>query len=127
MYVGYHWPPTASGHGNDTLYGGGGNDILTGGGGNDILSGGGGADDFIFADGFGTDTINGFSANNNEDIDLSAVTNITDFNDLMANHLVNNGGFAQIVDGANTILLDGGAFGDVGAGLAYSGADFIFV
>lgn len=124
------------GSGNDTLVGGGhddtisggsGNDILRGDGGNDSLTGGGGtADQFIFTNNFGTDVITDFSAANAEDIDLSAVTNITNFFDLVTNHLVDNGGFAQIVDGGNSILLDGVAFGDVGFGLAYADGDFIF-
>ncbi|SFM76747.1 beta strand repeat-containing protein [Shimia aestuarii] len=132
------------GNDSDTLDGGGGNDILLGGAGNDslvgnfgsdtfiggtgddTLNGGGGSDLFIFANGFGNDVIEGFSANNAEDINISAVSGITDFNDLIANHLFNNGGFAQIVVGTNSILLEGVAFGDVGVGQAYSADDFIF-
>ena len=54
------------------------------------------------------------------------VSAITSFADLITNHLVNVGGTAQIVDGANTILLDGVDFSEVGVGLAYSADDFIF-
>ncbi|WP_323032749.1 CAP domain-containing protein [Paracoccus sp. (in: a-proteobacteria)] len=46
--------------GNDRLIGGTGNDTLHGGYGNDALNGGAGADVFIFADGHGSDTINGY-------------------------------------------------------------------
>lgn len=49
-----------AGAGDDTIDGGGGNDDLTGGEGNDTLTGGAGADDFIFASGFGIDTITDF-------------------------------------------------------------------
>ena len=43
--------------GNDTLVGNGGNDTLDGGAGNDSLDGGLGADLYLFAPGFGQDTI----------------------------------------------------------------------
>ena len=114
------------GDGNDRLYGRGGNDVLIGGSDDDLLNGGGGLDTFIFADGFGSDTLRNFSANDGETIDLSDLTNITDFSDLVTNHLNNNGGTAEIVDGANTILLDGVDFADVGVGLLYSADDFQF-
>lgn len=39
---------------------------------------------------------------------------------------MNAGGTAQIVDGANSILLSGVSFSDVGVGLAYSADDFLF-
>ncbi|MBC9248463.1 hypothetical protein H4P12_17510 [Paracoccus sp. 11-3] len=48
--------------GADTVIGGAGNDTLRGGAGNDVLKGGAGADTFIFHDGGGRDTINGFVA-----------------------------------------------------------------
>ena len=113
------------GGGNDTLKGGGSNDDLTGGGGNDRLIGGGGNDRFTFANGFGDDTIVGFSANNGEKINLHNVSAITGFADLIAHHLVDSGGDAMIVAGANSILLQGVAFSDVGVGQLYSGNDFI--
>ncbi len=122
--------------GQDTLLGGGGDDSLDGGAGGDVLNGGLGDDTlvggsatndvFVFTDGFGSDVITDFNAANLEDIDLSGVTNITSFVDLINNHLSNVGGFATIVDGSDSILLQGVAFGDVGIGQAYSGADFIF-
>ncbi len=43
--------------GNDTLYGGNGDDVLDGGAGNDWLYGGNGNDTYIFARGYGNDTI----------------------------------------------------------------------
>ncbi len=51
-----------AGYADDTLYGGGGNDRLIGGSGNDLLFGGSGADVFVFAPGFGKDTIRDFTA-----------------------------------------------------------------
>ena len=110
----------------DKLYGGLGNDTLNGGVGNDQLTGGLGDDRFVFANGFGNDTVFGFEAADGEKINLAGVTAITDFTDLVNNYLNNVGGIAQIQVGANTILLDGVAFADVGAGLAYSADDFIF-
>lgn len=123
------------GTGNDRLFGGAqgdvmngekGADTLNGGAGNDKLTGGNGNDVFVFADGFGQDTIFGFNAADGEVIDLRNVTQITDFTDLVNNHLVDAGGFARIVDGTDTILLKGVSFADVGTGLAYSEADFLF-
>lgn len=114
------------GAGRDVLNGGAGNDLLVGGSGNDRLNGGAGADDFQFANKFGQDIIFGFSAANREDIDLSNVTSITGFKDLINNHLVNAGGTAQIKVGQNTILLKGVAFKDVGVGELYSADDFLF-
>jgi Ca2+-binding RTX toxin-like protein len=47
---------------NDTIYGGAGDDRLTGGSANDSMDGGAGNDVFVFAAGFGQDTIAGFDA-----------------------------------------------------------------
>ena len=105
------------GNGNDTMYGGDGDDVMTGGKGNDVFVGGAGddtmtggvfRDDFIFADGFGNDVITDFNANSpGEDIDLSGVTGITDFTDLVNNHMAQVGGDVVITDGADTITLLG--------------------
>jgi Ca2+-binding RTX toxin-like protein len=55
--------------GNDTLNGAAGNDTITGGAGSDIMNGGVGNDTYIFATGFGSDTINENDATaNNLDI-----------------------------------------------------------
>ncbi len=113
---------------NDTLFGEAGNDSIVGGAGNDWMSGGGGADRFVFTDGFGDDTIKDFAAVNTEKIDLSGVSGIAGFFDLTHHHLTTDAGtgFAMIVDGANSILLEGHAESDFGAGHAITGADFIF-
>lgn len=114
------------GGGSDLLNGGSGHDVITGGIGNDTMTGGAGLDDFIFSGNFGSDTITDFDSHNGEDIDLTAVTAITGFNDLLNNHLNISGGFAQIVVGGNSILLKDVAFDDVGWGESYSASDFIF-
>ncbi|MBR9843872.1 MAG: protease [Rhodobacteraceae bacterium] len=115
------------GNGYDRLFGGNGRDILDGGIGNDTMTGGLKADTFIFVDGFGDDIIRDFEQNDLEKIDLSGVTDITDYNDLITNHLVDDGGFAKIVVGTDSILLDGVAYTDVRDGVnGYTADDFIF-
>lgn len=111
---------------DDRLIGGNGIDTLNGGSGNDTLSGGSKKDVFVFGNNFGNDIITDFAASDAEDINLSAVTAINNFTDLITNHLSDNGGFAQIDVGVNSILLEGVAFANVGVGLAYSADDFIF-
>ncbi|RBI82233.1 hypothetical protein DRV85_18880, partial [Rhodosalinus halophilus] len=61
-----------------------------------------------------------------ERIDLSAIAEIVDFTDLVANHLADVGGTAQIQSSQGTILLQGIAVLEIGVGLAYSGEDFVF-
>ena len=87
-----------------------------------MLTGGFNADTFVFADSFGTDTITDFAATNDfERIDLSAVTEIVDFADLAANHMLQSGADVVIVDGTGaTITLMNVDLSDLGA------ADFIF-
>lgn len=107
------------GLGDDRLFGGNGNDILNGGFGNDLLNGGTGNDVFVFADGFGKDTIVGFAASNDlEDIDLSAVTSIVNFIDLSENHMSQSGSDVVIDTGAGNVItledvnIDAMNFGD---------------
>ncbi|MBE1284647.1 MAG: hypothetical protein GJ676_15150 [Rhodobacteraceae bacterium] len=93
--------------GNDVLNGGGGNDRLDGGAGNDVLIGQGGLDIFIFNDLSGDDRIRGFnSSNNKEKIDLSAVTEITNFRDLRLNHMTQVGNDVVIDDGVISITVE---------------------
>ena len=107
--------------GDDTIIGGAGFDRITGGAGTDTLTGGFNADTFVFADGFGTDTITDFAATNDyEKIDLSAVTGIVDYADLLADHMAQSGSDVVITDGSNTITLQNVDLADLGA------ADFIF-
>jgi hypothetical protein len=108
--------------GNDFLSGDAGFDRLDGGLGNDSLIGGYNADTFIFADGFGQDTIADFEALNPfERIDLSGVTAITNFADLHDNHLFQIGADVVIDTGdGSTITLTGTDLSDLDA------SDFIF-
>ena len=118
------------GAGNNSLFGGLGNDILRGMGGNDRLNGavgddrlegGAGSDIFVFGNGFGRDVVTDFDEfSAAEKIDLSAVTAISSFADLQANHLSQVGANALITDGANTITLNNVLINNLDAG------DFIF-
>ncbi len=120
--------------GSDGLYGGSGHDVLDGGAGGDFLSGGGGYDTFVFHDHFGGDAILDFDPSNHEKIDLSHVTAITSFSDLIHHHLetVTDGGLlfngnAEITVGAhNSIILVGIHTDQFGHGLDYSAHNFIF-
>ena len=111
--------------GNDTLRGEEGQDTLTGGSGDDVLEGGADADVFVFADGFGQDTIEGFEASNDaEKIDLSTVTEIVDFADLTTDHMVQDTLIVTdvlITAGADTIRLENVQLSDLHE------TDFIFV
>ena len=73
----------SGGDGADTLAGGEGNDTLAGERGNDQLSGNAGADVFIFASGFGTDTVSDFAATIDY-VDLSAQSAINSWAALLA-------------------------------------------
>lgn len=97
----------SGGKGDDRLSGNAGTDTLKGGDGDDQLAGGNNADIFEFSGNFGNDTITDFSLNPNEKIDLSGVAAITDFADLMDDHIDDTSGTVVIADGAgNTITLD---------------------
>lgn len=87
--------------GADTVNGGSGNDILSGGIGFDRLIGGTGIDDFVFEDGDNTNILLDFDAfDHREDIDLAGVTAITDYNDLVSNHMDQVNANVVITDGA---------------------------
>lgn len=114
LYAGTDDDRLFGGQGNDTLYGEAGADNLSGdagfdtligGAGNDTLSGKFNADTFVFADGDGNDVITDFDRPNDfEKIDLSALSNVTDFADLSANHLTQSGADAVIDDGVGTTI-----------------------
>lgn len=112
--------------GNNALSGNDGADTLDGGTGNDTLTGGNQSDTFVFADGFGNDVVTDFSAANSEKIDLSGVSAIVSFYDLINNHLSEVGGNSVITDGANTITLDGIANAQINYGQSFDVNDFIF-
>ncbi len=70
----------SGGAGNDTLYGDDDNDVLDGGAGDDILYGGAGNDTYVFAKGYGSDTI----------IDADGLNTLR-FNGLNPNDILVNG------------------------------------
>ena len=69
------------GAGNDRLFGGAGPDSLDGGTGADFLNGGAGDDRFIYAPGYGADTIFGFAAGagSEDKVNLAAFANVSTF------------------------------------------------
>lgn len=70
------------GDGNDLMKGGDGDDTLIGGPGDDMMWGNGGSDTFVFSPGDGFDKIRDFKVGVDL-IDLSLVTSITGFDDLV--------------------------------------------
>ncbi|MEZ5766781.1 MAG: DUF2202 domain-containing protein [Paracoccaceae bacterium] len=107
------------GNGRDRLFGGTGKDRLIGEAGDDRLKGGAQADDFVFRDGFGNDTVLDFdTGNNREDIVLRGVTAITDWDDLVAHHLGENAEGDAVIDAGdgNTITLVGVSMADLDQG-----------
>ncbi|MEL6883602.1 MAG: calcium-binding protein [Pseudomonadota bacterium] len=112
------------GDNRDILIGGRGRDIIDGGGDDDNLSGSSDADTFLFADGHGNDIITDFAAtNDNEKIDLSAVSAIASIGDITGpGGAGSQVGADVLIDtgGGNSILLQGVQLADLGD------ADFIF-
>ncbi|WP_051588326.1 calcium-binding protein [Actibacterium mucosum] len=109
-------------NGNDIIVGGEGRDEITGGAGDDVLIGQGGTDLFIFADGWGDDRITDFDASSTGDVVvLRDVASITDYNDLVAHHMLQWGNNVLIHDGmGNTITLVGYELNELESG------DFVF-
>ena len=70
--------------GNDSLNGNDGNDLLYGDAGNDVLAGGSGGDRFYVSTGNGSDTIVDFSRASGDRIDLTQVTDVGSFAEVLA-------------------------------------------
>jgi len=94
------------GQGNDTIYGGKGGDTVNGGVGNDMLFGNLGDDLFVFARGFGHDTIGDFSVTNgNSDVINFGAGTFTSYADVQS-HMVQQGGDVIIaLNSADTIVV----------------------
>ncbi|MFO6466238.1 calcium-binding protein [Jannaschia sp. KMU-145] len=73
----------SGGAGNDTLHGGSSWDTLEGGAGDDLLIGDGGLEQFLFSGEFGHDTISGFHLSEDEDLDLTGLSNIHETSDII--------------------------------------------
>lgn len=94
--------------GKDKIHAGAGNDIVNGGSGRDLLWGQTGADTFKFGNKNGMDDIKDFSLSDGDKIDLSGVDAITDYGDLINNHLSTWQGDAYItISKGNDILIIG--------------------
>ncbi|MEJ2023336.1 MAG: calcium-binding protein [Maritimibacter sp.] len=105
----------------DRLFGGSGNDVLNGGKGPDFLTGGSGADTFVFRDGYGHDTLRDFTPADGDQIKLK-VAAISDYSDLMQNHISASGDDLIITgSGDDQLVLENTDLSDLSAG------DFIFV
>ncbi|WP_137700889.1 calcium-binding protein [Marimonas lutisalis] len=106
---------------NDIMIGGRGRDTLIGGEGDDRLSGDAGADLFVFADGHGHDVLQDFEPDiPGERIDLSGVTGIGEFADVIAT-ASQEGAHLRIVTGpGSSILLEWLALDDLAP------TDFVF-
>ncbi|WP_137157922.1 M10 family metallopeptidase C-terminal domain-containing protein [Rhizobium sp. FKL33] len=106
--------------GNDTIYAFGGKDTLDGGQGRDILWGDGGGDVFCFAAKSGRDVVMDFSDKDGDRIDLSRLSEITGYKDLVRNHMKDDGDAVIQISSSSSIRLDGVEASDLDRG------DFIF-
>ena len=98
------------GNGVDTLNGGGGDDVIRGGAGTDTMNGGMGNDSFVFAPGFGNDTIYGFDANPTGGQDLLDVRELGITADNFVDRVLIQDIGADMrvtIDGTDTITLAG--------------------
>ncbi|MDB2437672.1 calcium-binding protein, partial [Hellea sp.] len=81
-----------------------------------VITGGAGDDSFVFSSSWGQDTITDFDALSDfETIDLSGVSNIDNFADLLANHVAQVGADVVITDQGNTLTLTGVNLADLDA------------
>ncbi|MGX9425464.1 MULTISPECIES: calcium-binding protein [Bradyrhizobium] len=96
------------GAGNDVINGAAGNDTITGGIGNDSLTGGIGNDTFLYAGGWGNDTITDFGSvsGNNDVIDLRGLSSMDKALVFLNTNLMSSGDLV-ISDGTNHITVDG--------------------
>ena len=105
------------GSGNDTITGNAVDNVLNGGAGDDTLTGGSGDDRFVYATGFGADTISDFTAGASSDdtLDFSSY-GYTTYSQILANiSFADVGGNAVLTLGSDTITLTGVAVADLSA------------
>lgn len=91
--------------GKNSLDGATGFDYLDGGEGDDMLAGGTGADDFHFARGSGKDTITDYEASFDDILLDQSLKGVSDFQDMMANHVKDKGDDLWITYGDDIIVL----------------------
>lgn len=108
--------------GKDKIFAGDGGDTIEGGAGRDLLWGEAGADIFKFSNKNGMDDIKDFSLADGDRIDLSGVSAISSYADLIDNHFFSYQGDAYIkISNGNDILVVG-----VDAADLMSESNFIF-
>ncbi|MCB1357687.1 MAG: hypothetical protein KDK53_14715 [Maritimibacter sp.] len=90
------------GGGDDTVRGGAGDDTIRGKHGDDMLRGDTGDDTFVFQTGDETDTILDWESN--DSIDLSRLSEVVDWDDLVNNHMSQDGANV-VIDGLNGDVL----------------------
>ena len=99
--------------GDDFIDGGDDGDVIDGGRGDDELTGGAGRDIHVFNSGDGNDQITDFEVDEDR-LNLLAISDISDFSDLMANHASDDGvGNVLISYGSDSIRLLGVTTGDL--------------
>lgn len=99
----------------DTLIGNSADNVLTGGGGSDALTGGSGDDRFVFASGFGTDTISDFTAGDGsaDTLDFTSY-GYTAYSEIESNvTFADVGGNAVLTIGSDSVTLTGVAVADL--------------
>ncbi|SDL66874.1 hypothetical protein [Maricaulis salignorans] len=94
------------GAGDDSIYGRAGTDTLDGGTGNDTLSGGADADTFVFADGYGADTILDFE-DGTDTIDLTGVAGVSSAVDVFNSASLNGADTVIDLGGGDTLTIAG--------------------
>ncbi len=100
----------SGGSGNDTLTGTAGANRITGNSGDDVLNGGDGDDAYIFADGWGSDTINETAGQGSDSVDFSAATSALRF--IIATGAVTGGGNSLAQSGSTVENMTGGTGDD---------------
>jgi Ca2+-binding RTX toxin-like protein len=97
--------------GANALAGGEGNDTLRGHGGNDSLTGDAGNDTFVFAAGYGVDTITDFAAGAavGDRVNLTGIAALDDFGDVVGRMMEQDGDvridFSDLYGGVETVLI----------------------
>jgi hypothetical protein len=95
-----------TGSGDDDVNGNSVENVLDGGAGNDTLTGGAANDTFIYADGYGDDTVTDFQVGGSDDIDLRGLSGIDSFADLgTGGHMTQHGAATWITNGNGDVLI----------------------
>lgn len=106
------------GSGADTLEGGTGDDRIYSEKGNDTVTGGTGVDTFVFSSGDGVNVVTDFEAGSgaHDILDIRAISIITDYADLVQNHMAQSGNDVVISYGVNSITIKNADIADLRSG-----------